>query len=88
MSVHELTKCVTKVPNRSLGLNAGPNESRRVTHDDVACLRGTRLHGAAAPIHIFEEPAVSWMASTAGAPPDPALRHLLGSLLIPMPTRQ
>jgi hypothetical protein len=47
--VHELSKCVTSVPERCSGLTAGPNGSRPVIRDDVAYLGGTRLPPRAAP---------------------------------------
>jgi hypothetical protein len=43
MSVYKLTKCVMPVSNHCLGLTAGPNGSRPVPRDDVACLCGTHL---------------------------------------------
>jgi hypothetical protein len=44
--VHELRKCVISVSKRCSGLIAGPNGSKPVTHDDVACSCGTCLHPA------------------------------------------
>jgi hypothetical protein len=49
IAVHELSKCVTPVPERCSGLTAGPNGSRPVIRDDVAYLGGTRLPPRAAP---------------------------------------
>jgi hypothetical protein len=47
--VHELTKCVTEVLKRCLGLTAGRNGPTPTTHNDVAYLCGTLPPRAALP---------------------------------------